>query len=276
MHLKVFAIHYKGVLAPKCRSDCFEPFIADDDPCWAELTAHEHILKEYLPQFTNEKFLGFCHYRRFPDFWRKRPSKFLPHIGFKKFAEDFSSKYAEKNILSVIDGYDVVVPCPCRWGYGVKSNLQQYLISGHPPRELDRLIEIIRCDYPQMVEDLDLYLNGRKAYLWLQFIMRRDWFKEFLVWEFEILKKLEKSFNWQSKEYHTYARRRVPAFLAERFFNVFLNHKMRTCRGKLLERQCLFLGPDEELGLVNEMKRYSNFLLEKSMFLLKKCTNSGI
>jgi hypothetical protein len=245
--------------------------MADDDPCWAELTVHEHILKEYMPKCTSERFLGFCHYRRFPDFWRKRPSKFLAHVGFKKFTEDFSSKYSEKNILKIIDGYDVVVPCPSRWNRTVKSNYQQYLASGHPPRELDRLIEIIRCDYPHMEEDMDLYLNGRKAYLWLQFIMRRDWFEEFLVWEFDILKKLEKGFDWRSSEYQTYARRRVPAFLAERFFNVFINHKMRTYGGRLLERQCLFLVPDGELGFANEIKRHANFLMENLNIFKNSC-----
>ena len=257
--LRVFPIYYRGAKAPEYRSDCFEPVMAGDDPHWAELTAHERILREWLPSHPNEHYLGFCHYRRFPDFWRGRPSKYLPHVGFDRFARDFAERYAEARILPIIDGYDVIVPCPSRWSKDVTSNYQQYFLGGHPPKDIDKLIAIIRRDYPQMISDLDEYLNGRKAYLWLQFIMRADWFREFLTWEFDILRKLERECDWAGPEYQTYSTIRAPAFLAERFFNVFILHKLRTCGGKLLERQCVFLVPDAETRLVATVGRYADF-----------------
>lgn len=260
--LMMFPVYYRGAKAPEYRSECFEPVMAGDDPHWAELTAHERILKEWLPVHRGEcRYLGFCHYRRFPDFWRKHPSKYLPHVGFDRFARDFAVRYTEARIAPVIDGYDVIVPCPSRWGSEVTSNYQQYFLGGHPPKEIDRLIAIIRRDYPEMEEDLNAYLEGRKAYLWLQFVMRADWFEEFLVWQFDVLGKLAKEFDWTAPEYDTYEWRRAPAYLAERFINVFINHKLRVSGGRLLERQCVFLVPDEETRLAATLKRYLSFAI---------------
>lgn len=257
--IKIFPIYYRGAQAPEYRSDVFEPMMAGDDPHWAELTVHARILSEWLPAHPEATYVGFCHYRRFPDFWRRRPSVYLPHVGFRRFAKGFAARYTAARILPVIDGYDAIVPMPARWDRRVASNYEQYVNAGHPRRELDLLIGIVRRDYPEMVPDLEAYLGDRRAYLWLQFVLRRDWFAEYLRWELDILHKLARQCDWNGPGYDTYETSRVPAYLAERFFNVFLRHKLRVSGGRLLERQCVFLVDDRETGLVATVRRYALF-----------------
>ena len=157
-------------------------------------------------------------------------------------------------------GFDVVVPAPSRFGRNVGSCYEQYAMGGHSMRDLDALMKIVRSDYADYAPDMEAWLNGRHAYLWLQFVMRRDWAMEYLAWQFDILQKLESVSVWPDDA--TYSLVRSPAFLAERFFNVWLGHKLRTEGGKLLERQCLFLVPDAELRLVPQLKRYANFAID--------------
>lgn len=258
--IKIFPIYYRGAQAPDYRSDAFEPILAGDDPHWAELTAHERILKDWLPAHPEVSFVGFCHYRRFPDFWRRRPSVYLPHVGFNRFARDFAVRYTQNRILPVISGFDAIVPRPYRRSRGIRSNYEQYVRSNHPRKEIDLLIAIVRRDYPEMVVDMEAYLRDCRAYLWLQFVLRRDWFEEFLRWEMDILHKLERECDWNGPGYDTYETRRAPAYLAERFFNVFLRYKLRTCGGRLLERQCVFLVDDREAGVMGTIRRFASFV----------------
>ena len=278
--IKIFPIYYVGATAPVYRSDCFEPILAGaaaaldrhdmlrDDSGenisgknlhWAELTAHYWVLKNYLSAHPEEQYLGFCHYRRFPDFDRRWPSKYLPHIGFRKFEKRFAERYAEDRVFPVIDGYDVIVPVRCRMNRAYKSVRDQYY-KNHSVPDLERLIAIIRRDYPEMVPDMEEYLDGRISHEWLNFIMRREWFEAYLRWEIDIFEKLERQNDWDGPEYQTYMTQRAPAYLAERFFNVFVRHRMRTLGGRQLVRQCIFLVPDEDLRLGPQIRRYWEFL----------------
>ena len=280
--LKLFVIYYGDRKLPLYRSDCVEPIQAgsvisgprenalrDDvgenisvkNRVWAELTAHYWIWKNYLPQHPELDYVGFCHYRRFLDFVRAPRNLYLKHISFGRFAAGFDERYSSERILPEIEGFDVVVPAPSRFARDVKSNYDQYFKGGHSPKDIASLIEIIKSEYPDYVPDMEGYLNSRKAYLWLQFVMRRDWMMEYLEWQFDILSKLEAVSEWPDDA--PYSLIRSPAFLAERFFNVWLGHKLRTAGGKLLERQCLFLVPEEECRLSFVVKRYWNFFLEQ-------------
>ena len=282
--LKIFVVYYGQKPIPLYRSDCVEPIqagcaldgsregalrddlgdnISGKNRVWAELTAHWWLWKNYLPVHPELEYVGFCHYRRFLDFTHAPKNLYLKHVSFTRFARGFAERYAEANILPVINagGFDVVVPAPSRFARDVKSNYEQYIHGGHSPKDLDSLMKIIRSDYPDYVPDMEAYLNGRHAYLWLQFVMRRDWTMEYLQWQFEVLSKLEKISDWTADA--AYSLVRSPAFLAERFFNVWLGHKLRTHGGKLLERQCLFLVPEEECRLGFQVKRYWNFFLER-------------
>ena len=281
--LKIFSVYYGQNPVPLYRSDCVEPIQAgcavsglregmlrDDvgdnisakNRVWAELTAHYWLWKNHLPAHAELDYVGMCHYRRFLDFARAPRNLHLKHVAFGRFARGFAERYSEANVMPCIDagGFDVVVPAPARLARNVRSCYEQYVMGGHSVRDLDALMKIVRSDYADYVPDMEAWLNGRHAYLWLQFVMRRDWAMEYLAWQFDILQKLESVSAWPDDAQYSLVR--SPAFLAERFFNVWLGHKLRTEGGKLLERQCLFLVPDEELRLMPQLKRYANFAME--------------
>ena len=286
----IFCIYYGQKELPLYSSDCIFPIQAgsaiygpragalrDDEGenisiknrVWAELTAHYWIWKHYLPFHPKLKYVGFCHYRRFFDFARPA-SKYLPHLGFNRFSKGFSERYSEKRILSAVGDADIIVPAPSRYSRMLKTNLDHYRYGGHSEKDLRALIEIIKRDHPDYVEDVEAFLSSRIEHIWLQVLMRRDWMMEFLTWQFDILMKLEKVSNWP--EDAPFALVRSPAFLAERFLDVWIRHKLRTDGGDLQERQCLFLVPDEDLRLLPQIKRYANFAIDAvRQFLPAKC-----
>lgn len=292
--LKIFCIYYGQSQVPLYRSDCIEPIQAGcalfgerpgalrDDTGdnisvrnreWAELTAHYWVLRNWLLQNKDVEYVGFCHYRRFLDF-NSGPltrfrllRRFIPfgakYVSFKKFSTYFGSKYIEKKIYPVVNGYDIIttgkVYFPTMDIYG------QYIYSGHPDAELQRLKAIIREGWPDYVDDMERFFSGNEAYMWMNFIMKRSWLQEYLEWQFAILNKLEATSDWEHLNMEVWASARPAAFLAERFINVWIWHKLRTENTKILERQLIKLVDD------NDKPSYASRLYG----LLKRLLNGG-
>lgn len=243
--VKVFVLYHKR--APMFRSDCFEPLqtgcanatealglLRDDDgeniseknDRYAELTGNYWVWKNYLPQHPEIEYVGFCHYRRFLDFWKRPVCDVMPfgrEMSFARFEKRFASKYTESNILRAIGGFDIVVPSEFSTRQFGRSNYVHYLECGHPQRDLDRLVEIIARQCPEYMPEVTEYLQGDSGYYCLNYLMRRELFESFMRWWFPLVDELVASSDWSG--YVRYEESKVPAFLAERFFNVWLRHE---------------------------------------------------
>lgn len=278
--IKVFVLYHKR--APVFRSDCFEPlqtgcanatealgFLRDDDgeniseknDRYAELTGNYWVWKNYLPQHPEIEYVGFCHYRRFLDFWKRSASDvavFGRDISYAKFARSFARKYTETGLASAIRGYDVVVPSVSSVGQYGMTNRDQYLKSGHPAQALDRFVAIIHARCPEYDPDVEWFLNGGCARNCLNYLMRRELFESFMAWLFPLVDEFTAVFDWRGCV--RYEESKLPAFLAERFFNVWLRRECRLRSVKILTVEGIVLGdhPDpswasrwrERLGLV--------------------------
>ena len=213
--------------------------IADFNPYYGEMTAWFWVWKNYLKEHPDVDYIGFCHYRRFLDFQHKENRQaFSTEIPTKTIEKNFAKLYTNEKILPIIKNYDVILPKKCKMKKK-RGTIYEQFVKAHPKNEIDKLISIIKKYYPEYEHDMTDYLNHNAGYFCLNFVMKRKYFEEFMEWTFDLLKKMEETSDWT--HYIDYSTRRTPAYLIERFFNVWLNHKIRTQGIKVLERKSYML-----------------------------------
>lgn len=202
---------------------------------YGELSAWYWVWKNYIPSHKNTEYIGFCHYRRILDYTSnndKKTNEFLKPVQLGKFVDDFNNKYDIETVYNSVKGYDIILPRKHKIVGGLTVE-QQYL-DFHPKKDLDLLKKIITKDYPEYVPAMKKALSSNEAYFCLLFTMKREHFINFMEFTFDILFKLEKQSDWSG--YNDYYNVRTPAYLIERFFNVWLLHNVRKHHWKILER----------------------------------------
>lgn len=208
--------------------------IASKNPNYAELTGHYWVWKNFLPK-TDAKYVGFCHYRRFLDFNFSEIGvvPFLP-IFISNFSKMFE-KYTEENIFNCIKDYDIVLPAKYRFD---KSVYEQYL-EYHPKKDLDLALDVIKDIYPEYFETAQEVMSSKSIYICLNFVMKKELLEEYMEWMFNVLTNLEQRSDWN--KYTEYFTIRIPAFIAERFFNIWFEYKMKTQNLKVLNTTSVLL-----------------------------------
>lgn len=213
--------------------------IADKNPYYGEMTAWYWVWKNYLKKNPEVEYIGFCHYRRFLDFQKQENKKpFEDFISIKELFKDLDNKYSNDGIAPFIKNFDIILPKKEVLEKERGSMYQQYVAS-HPKIEIDKLINIIKEFYPNYVEDMDSFLNGNRGYFCLNFLIKKEYFLELMNWVFDLLQKMNEVSDWE--QYNEYLNKRTPAYLIERFINVWINHKIRTKGIKVLERKSYML-----------------------------------
>jgi len=234
---KIFVLYHKQ--SPVFKSDIFEPIqtgCADNDldlgmlkdnsgdnisyknKHYGELSAWYWVWKNYLPRHPELEYVGFSHYRRFLDFLHE-PENSEPFCPIKKneFAQIFES-YTSSLIENILKDYDVILPQEL---YSTGYTVQEQYLKWHPSVDLDNLIKIYEKEFSQNYDMLRSFFDGNKMYTCLLFVMRRSSFEKLCEWMFNLLFRLETISNWEP--YTDYASIRVAAFLAERFFNIWIH-----------------------------------------------------
>jgi hypothetical protein len=217
--------------------------IASQNPYYGELTGHYWVWKNFVPN-TKAKYIGFCHYRRFLDF-NITPQESLPYepILEKDFKKKFK-QYSEKKIMEIIDGYDLILPEPAFF----RSILYTQYMKWHPNNEMNLALNIIRDFYPQYVEITKKVMAVHAMHTCLNFIMKKELFNEYMEWAFGILNKLDEKVDWT--KYTDYSEIRTPAFIMERFFNIWLAYNILAKNLKALTTSS-FMIVGEEYGNEN-------------------------
>lgn len=255
--LKIFPIYYKENFIFK--SDVYKPLlisnlnwkgdtdiikdnteenIARKNRNYAELSGHYWVWKNFIPKSDSE-YIGFCHYRRFLDFGfnntEKFPFKPILNNDFKKIFDN----YTQENILKSIQGYDIVLP----YKYPADNNMLQQYLKHHPKKDLDITLQVISELYPDYNEDVQKFMDSYELYSCLNFVIKKELVEEYMEWIFNILFAVERKTNWN--RYSDYMQVRMPAFLAERLFNIWLIHQLRTKSLNILETTSwLIVGDD--------------------------------
>lgn len=194
---------------------------------YAELAGHYWVWKNFLPS-TESEYIGFCHYRRFLDF-NLTPMENVPFKPIEK--SDFKKKfktYTEEVILNCIKDYDIILPHKIY----LKAMLYSQYLKWHPEKDMNIALNIIRDNYPQYIETAKLVMSSSQMYSCINFIMKKELLEEYFEWIFNILFKLEAMTDWST--YNDYFSRRTPAYITERFINIWLEHIIKERNLKVL------------------------------------------
>lgn len=234
--------------------------IAEKNKNYGELTGHYWVWKNFLPQ-TDAKYVGFCHYRRFFDFNMHK----MPNVPFMPIrANDFEKtfpQYTQENILNCIDDYDIILTHKYKFEQEI---LIQYL-AYHPGNDINLALEAIRNFSPEYYLHALKFIASKEMYACLQFIMKKELMEEYMQWMFGFLNVLEQSSDWS--KYDEYMTVRMPAYMAERFFNVWLDYNVAKRGLKVLESSSYFLtGENYGQFSYEEQKQRYDFIANSSLY----------
>ncbi len=215
--------------------DCDGINIAEKNPNFGELTAHYWVWKNFLPSFSGD-YIGFGHYRRFLSFgrvkrkWREifqaDPIRGLPdRMPPAKFALHFGERYTLDSFMAFCGDADAIVPEKLRffwrkWRIQRPTSLYSQFVECHPKRDLEACLSVIARRHPDYVPACDAFFKGNSGWFCLNFILRKELFADWCEWIFDVLFALERECDWT--RYKAYNEIRMPAYLAERLFSVWL------------------------------------------------------
>ena len=279
---------YQPIMAGNVGRQLPNGFIGDDtgdnisqlNQCYGELTAHYWIFKNYMPT-AKEEYIGLCHYRRFLHFGRSEeevinlgreyPESPINLTFYKYFTDYIFDKYNENNILSVIGGYDVIGTY--KWDFVNRTNRVQFDYH-HISSEMDRALEVIADIYPDYTKYAEDFLNDDKGYYCFCTIMKRDLLEDYFTWQFNILHELAKDNKWEQyaelrdlglpeyEKVRQYREIRMPAFIMERLYNVWIRYQIDKNKIKMLELPCNILASPNEVFPVQRTKFIKQLALE--------------
>jgi len=241
--IKLFCVYFDK--RPVWRSDCVEPIqagrkrtgfaldmigddtgdeISGENLRYGEMTAWYWVWKNYLPQHPELQYVGFCHYRRFLDFAGLSSDGRKVRLYYRRFRRIFVRHYRGGEIADRMAGYALAMrrPTPCSDG-----NPRHEFANSHPANVPDWQVfeEVVREHCPGKDAVIEAALSAPLQAQELQFVMRRDVFCEFMEWTFSICRACERRGPWHGASSGPGAR--VPAFLVERLFMVWL--ALRKC-----------------------------------------------
>ena len=190
--------------------------ISEKNKNYCELTALYWAWKNDLLS----DIIGICHYRRYFDL-----------SGFNKLGE-YTIKSKDKDYLNQIirtdkvEEYlysaDIILPCPVF--LGISGNLQTHYNKCHKSSDLDILKQVVLKLYPEYENALEKTFHRKWMYAFNMFVMKREYFEEYMQWLFSILFTVEKYITIDKDEYQA----RVFGFLSERLLNVYVDyHKFK-------------------------------------------------
>lgn len=186
---------------------------------FCELTAQYWAWKN-----AEADYYGFMHYRR--HFVFEDIPDVVEYSGVtiqKRIDEDYKQKIGlyDGKIYDCIDGYDVILPVVVdASSWGTLSNEVQF-------STLDNLHAVdfhLTCQtilelYPEYEKAVTEFRNGKYAYWYNMFIMKKEIFFDYCQWLFSILKRAEEKIDFT---YFSEQEMRTLAFMAERLLSIYM------------------------------------------------------
>ena len=189
----------KSVPAGWHRDDAGEN-ISARNATFCELTGHYWLWRN-----VDADVYGLCHYRRY--FSRKFP------VGEKR-----QRILSGEQLSRSMQGYDVLLPK--KRHYWIETNYSQY-VHAHHAEDLRVTREIIAEKYADYLPAWDRVMQRRSGHRFNMFLMRKDVFRSYSAWLFDILFELERRLDISDYSSND---RRVFGFVGERLLDVWLTH----------------------------------------------------
>ena len=224
--------------------------ISEQNPLYCELTAQYWAWKN-----VDADYYGFCHYRRYFDFsderhkenpWGEVMEEYVGPAAQARYGLD------DETIARVVEGCDVITTefkDLRRFPGGVGTPRKHYELADRLPADaLERVVAILKEMHPEYAEDADDFLDGHTSCFCNMFIMRREPFFAYCEWVFPILARFVAETDMSD---YSVEALRTPGHLAERLFNIYYRHQMRTgAEWRTRELQCVhFLHPERHDAL---------------------------
>lgn len=224
--------------------------ISSQNPFYCEMTVQYWAWKNAMADY-----MGFCHYRRYFNFseteyeeneYGEVMDSFIDATSIAKYGLDSQSARA------CIEGYDVITTRfqDLRQMPGdFATPYEQYKTAPLLHIEdIDLLVNIIAELQPEYLNDARAFFTGYESCFCNMYIMRGQIFSDYCTWVFPIL---EKYCNEAHMEHYSKEALRTPGHLAERLFNIYYRHALRTNAGwKTKQLQCVhFEQPDKTYDL---------------------------
>ena len=209
--------------------------ISDKNRNYGELTGQYWVWKNYINDHPEVEYIGFCHYRRFFNFLENKKKFPFEKKSYKSFKTKVFERYTEQEIYDSIKDYDIIVPCPDT----DRINGYDRIIKYHPKEAFDKAIQIVKREFPDCINDMETFFNGNKSYICLNFVLKKELFVDWIKWIMKICTELEKEINLN--DYNEYYSERIFAYIAERFFNIWILHKIEERNVKVKETDSYLL-----------------------------------
>lgn len=151
------------------------------------------------------EYVGLVHYRRY--FTRKEVSG----VEAKR-----SQILTEKDWEELLSKYSVIVPDKRK--YYIESNRSHYN-HAHHTEGLDITEQILKEKYPDYLPAFNTVMNRTWDHMFNMFVMRRDYFNDYMAWMFDILFELENRVDisgWDNYE------SRIYGFVSELLLDVWI------------------------------------------------------
>lgn len=201
-------------------SDYTSDEISSKNNKYCELTAIYWAWKN-----CDADYIGFMHYRRHFNF--NETVQFNEDIHGSVIYETVDKKYIDdlqlhdETILKVIDGYDILVPTTNNLAIKqITNTFVQYGSADH--HDIDDYIKSQRVlikKYPEFSDSLKKYNNSKDALFCNMFIMRREVFKKYCEWLFDILSNTESLIDYT---YYNKQEYRALSYIGERLLGIYI------------------------------------------------------
>ena len=197
--------------------------ISRKNQSYCELTGQYWAWKNAMADY-----FGFLHYRRYFNFSAvEYPIHHEPFI-FGDVVFDSNDEatldsigFSEEQMRDCICSHDFIAPEPIATPDGFKVYNQYRLSAGHHIEDFDFVLDVIRCQYPEIWPSAEKYLNQDRLYVCNMFVMRRDMFEDYSQFLFDILAQHDR---FCDVSHYTSVARRVDGYLGERLCGIYLTY----------------------------------------------------
>ena len=194
--------------------------ISEKNPYYNELTAMYWAWKNLRRLYPDVKYVGLFHYRRFLAFHER---KFLAETIAKPESEILKYHINPSEIIGMVSSGIIPVVNKMVFPYSIMFQYAQC----HFSDDYKVLREIIRSKFPDYYDAfIRVMEHSSKLFARNIFIMKYDDFVQYCEWLFAVLDAVDEKIPYV--HYGSPHQRRVPAFMAERLFNVYAaQHKLK-------------------------------------------------
>jgi hypothetical protein len=201
-------------------SDADGDSIAARNDHYSEMTGWYWIWKNV----TDAEIVGLCHYRRFFFIQPAHPLFDHPKLHTESIPKSLDAFLPLRNVSLIkqaLSSADAIVPIH----QTLELPISEHYRSWHNPEHWDLFIRGIWELFPDVRPALSWFDKTRDIHLYNMMIAKKDYVDRYLSFYFPLMAWIEARTSFGDDPYQ----RRVPAFLAERFFSFYLNMSGSRC-----------------------------------------------